>query len=404
MPDRAISDRVSDNKVPCGGVKTERMAVLDLGTNVFNLLVFDVVSDDTACAESGLTPGTIYSTISGTISGVTSGAPSCVSSGIPACSVRFIEASSSPSMIGTAGLSDGYIKPVAFGTATAALGELKTRIDAISRRCGCRIPVYAFATSAFRDAANGQLLAEHLRKETGITVDIIDGDDEARYIFEGVRISNPAVFGDLTVNKLIMDIGGGSVEFIITDGERLLWERSFPLGVARLRERFDYTDPVPDGVVSAVSEHLVRELSPLRDALKEYSPGILVGSSGSFNTFRDMIYLAKFVGKHFAEYGSEPLPEETEEFRKELHGRPSAPIVLPDFHTLYLRLLGSDREERLAMLGMSDVREKFIVLGAVITRTVLELSGIAKMWQSSYSLREGAASVLSRAALQGVSG
>lgn len=335
--------------------------MLDLGTNVFNLLVFDR-------SDRGL---------------------------------DFIEVSSSPSMIGAAGLADGYIKPSAFATASAALRELKARIDAISRECGCVIPVYAFATSAFRDAVNGPLLAEYLRRETGITVDIIGGDAEALYIFEGVRLSNPAVFGDTSVNKLIMDIGGGSVEFIITDGERLLWERSFPLGVARLRERFDYADPIPDGVVSAVTEHLTGELSPLREALEVHSPEILVGSSGSFNTFRDMIYLGRFVRKHLEESGRQPLPEEIGKFRQRLHGQSSAAIDFSDFNALYVRLLGSGREERLAMLGMSDVREKFIVLGAVITRTVLGISGIGKMWQSSYSLREGAASVLSGTVRQG---
>ncbi len=333
---------------------TNKFAILDLGTNVFNLLVSE-------CSGGGL---------------------------------RFVEVMKEPSMIGAAGLADGYIKPVAFERAAAALRKLKKRIDEYSAAEGVRLPVFAFATSAFRDAVNGMELAEYLRVETGIKVNVISGDEEARFVFAGVRLSNPLLFGDLSVNKLIMDIGGGSVEFIVTDGEKILWERSFPLGVARLRENFDYDDPMPDTVLGQVTEFINRELQPLWDILKIYSPRILIGSSGSYDTFRDMIYLKKFSDIARAGYGREASAGEVSAFLEKLRKRTSADIAFSDFDALYKVLLKSTGEERLAMPGMSKVREKFIVLGALISRIVIERSAVTEMWQSTYSLREGAATVL----------
>lgn len=335
-----------------------KFAVLDLGTNVFNLLIAENSSEG----------------------------------------LRFIEVVKEPSMIGAAGLADGNIKPVAFERAASALKKLRNRIDEYSMAEGTRLPVFAFATSAFRDATNGKELAEHLKAETDITVNIIGGDDEARFVFEGVRLSNPLVFKDLSVNKLIMDIGGGSVEFIITDGENILWEMSFPLGVARLREKFEYTDPIPDNILADVSTYIMLELRPLWDAIEEYSPRILVGSSGSFDTFRDMINLDKFSCAINEKEGRDATEDEIDTFRSKLRKRTSANISFSDFEALYSKLLKSTSAERMLMPGMSKVRERFIVLGAVISKIVIKKSAVEEIWQSTYSLREGAATVLYKSA------
>lgn len=327
---------------------------MDLGTNVFNLLVSEYTGGE----------------------------------------LRFVEVLKEPSMIGAAGLADGYIKPVAFGRAACALRKLKKRIDEYSAEEGGKLPVFAFATSAFRDALNGGELAEYLRAETGIEVNIISGDEEARFVFAGVRLSNPLIFNNLSVNKLIMDIGGGSVEFIVTDGASILWEKSFPLGVARLREKFAYADPIPDTVLRQATLFIDKELRPLWDALKVHSPSILVGSSGSYDTFRDMINLEKFSIAVRSGSGREATEDEVSSFREKLRKRASTEIGFQDFEALYSKLLKSTGEERLAMPGMSKVRERFIVLGALISKIVIEKSAVTGMWQSSYSLREGAATIL----------
>jgi exopolyphosphatase/guanosine-5'-triphosphate,3'-diphosphate pyrophosphatase len=86
--------------------------------------------------------------------------------------------------------------------------------------------MYAFGTSAFRNAVNGQDIAEQIKSLTGITVDIIQGDKEAEYIYYGVKSA-------LHMEKersLIIDIGGGSIEFIIGDNDTIFWKKSLEIG------------------------------------------------------------------------------------------------------------------------------------------------------------------------------
>ena len=100
--------------------------------------------------------------------------------------------------------------------------------------------VYAFATSAFRNAQNGEDLAALITEITGIEVPIISGAQEATYIYQGV---NHAL--DLSERtNLIMDIGGGSVEFIIANKNRIFWKRSYEIGAQRLWTKFMKNDPI----------------------------------------------------------------------------------------------------------------------------------------------------------------
>ena len=94
---------------------------------------------------------------------------------------------------------------------------------------------YAFATSAFRSTENGRKLRDLIEERTKINVEIIDGDREAQLIFQGV------VYSGLLDSSpaLIMDIGGGSTEFIIANNEQQLWKKSFQIGVSRVFNRFN---------------------------------------------------------------------------------------------------------------------------------------------------------------------
>mgnify|MGYP006303683067 FL=1 len=107
----------------------------------------------------------------------------------------------------------------------------------------------AYATSAIREARNGGQFIERVKREVGLRIRAISGKQEAELIYLGVR---RAV--DLTEPSLIVDIGGGSVEFIVYDGTTSVFATSLKLGAARMTERFVTEDPLSDEEITALRE------------------------------------------------------------------------------------------------------------------------------------------------------
>jgi len=98
--------------------------------------------------------------------------------------------------------------------------------------------IVAVATEATRAAANGAEFLDHVRREIGIGVRVIDGDEEAALTFRGLAATN-----DVSGRLVVADIGGGSTEVIVAAGGRLVGARSLPLGSGRLTERHVAADP-----------------------------------------------------------------------------------------------------------------------------------------------------------------
>src|SRR5574344_119212 len=302
-------------------LKSRRVAVLDLGTNVFNLLLAEF-------SEKG---------------------------------VRGIREFKYPGYIGAGGLGGGLISEHAFTTADKAFSEIFKVIG----ECGGVDEVIPYATSAIRDAKNGTDFVNYFNGRYGMDIRVIPGEREAELIFRGILLSlSKEVFNG--ANALMLDIGGGSNEFIITDGGKILWKMSFPIGMARMRERFNYTDPVPEAIIREFSNFSAEVLTPLWSAVEIYRPTVLIGSSGSFDTFKDLIFNCCYRDIPAVELPCDKLTE------------------------LGRKLLKSTSSDRLDMNGMSRIRVDYIVLAIVFTSLVLEKTGIRRIWQSSYSLKEGA--------------
>ena len=136
------------------------------------------------------------------------------------------------------------------------------------------------ATSAIRNAVKGEALVAAIAQQTGIAVRVISGDQEAEYIYYGVRSALP--LGRATA--LVMDIGGGSVEFILCNAEKIYWKRSFEIGAQRLLDRYMSTDPISPSAVRRLHDYLEETLIPLTNAVHQYQPVALVGASGAFET------------------------------------------------------------------------------------------------------------------------
>ena len=298
-----------------------RIAILDLGTNTFNLLI----------AEKG-------------------------KDGNPV----FIYSKELPVELGKGGIHKAHITPEATERAIKALHQHnKTMAEhGIKEQ-------YAFATSAVRGADNKKEFSDRIRIETGVEINILSGEDEAKWIYEGVK--HASVLGNHI--SVIMDIGGGSTEFIIADAKSILWKKSYPLGVTRLYEIFNRTDKLIEKQ-EEVKSHISTMLQDLFEAGKQHKPVELVGSSGSFESFAQIIQ---------ANIGGKPNPANGYDFPME------------EFEKLYHILMTSTLEERLKMRGLIQMRAPMFAYSGILTKTVLDALNIKKMKLSHYALKEGIA-------------
>lgn len=227
--------------------------------------------------------------------------------------------------------------------------------------------VFAFATSAIRSSVNGIDFVNDVLKQTEIQIEIISGDKEAELIYYGVKQCV-----DLSKGKsLIMDIGGGSTEFIIGDSHEIYWKHSYNIGAARLLQMFEPSNPITEDELKAIQSFLLKELKPLIQAVHLHKPEKLIGSSGSFDTFAEMIgYL--FYKKNIIK-GVKTYDFDFNEYKK-----------------LYEKILFSTEEQRKKMKGLVRMRVDMIVMAAICTTFVLEKTKIYQLSLSNFALKEGA--------------
>jgi exopolyphosphatase / guanosine-5'-triphosphate,3'-diphosphate pyrophosphatase len=300
----------------------KRIAVMDLGTNTFHLLITEV--------NDGIFPGNL-------------------------CKETI------PVKLGEGGINQGLINENAFYRGIKAM-ELFAAL--ISRYKATEVK--AVATAAIRTATNGQDFISEIKNRTGIEIQIIDGEKEASLIYAGVR---HAVRMD-NKTSLIMDIGGGSVEFILCNNSKIFWKRSFPLGAAKLMDQFHHSDPISQEDMDAITKHLDHTLAELFTECRIHNPERLIGSAGAFETF------AELVKRKFN-------PEEAE------RSRPSKEINTDQFEELGRILLASTHQQRSEMPGLIPLRVDMIIVATIITNYLISKLRIKSMMLSDYSLKEG---------------
>ena len=298
-----------------------RVAVMDLGTNVYNLLLANVKGGEW----------------------------------------QIINEVKIPVRMGDGGLRDGILAPQAFQVATDTLREFLKLLDT----WGGFDKIYAFATSAVRDAKNKNDFIVHIKRSTDIALEVISGNREAELICRGIQVGVP-----ISQPVLMLDIGGGSNEFMIADQHRIFWKHSFPLGMARLLELFSPSNPYTPDDVQRIESHIEANLGLLLDTLKSYKISTLVGSSGTFETYRALLNSGEIDGDTFYE------------------------IDMQAYRNLHECLLKSTTEERYKMKWMPPVRVDFIVPASIFTNWVFTKAHIKKVIQSTYSLKEGAMQVV----------
>ncbi len=218
----------------------------------------------------------------------------------------------------------------------------------------------AFGTAALRTASNGPLFIQQVLDITGIQVRLISGGREAELIHKGVIQAVPPS----AKRMLIMDIGGGSVEFIIAGQDGIFWAQSYPIGVALLYKRFHRHEPIRPEESDALRTYLREVLQPLKEALREYPAKTLVGASGTFDVLEQFL---------------------SEERAHPLH------TILPvsRFDPFHQQLLGMTRDERRALEGIPPERADMIIVALILIEVVLPMAGIQQIITSAYAMKEG---------------
>lgn len=221
--------------------------------------------------------------------------------------------------------------------------------------------IRAVATSGVRSASNGQNFIATVKKETGITIDIIDGEEEANLIYEGVKLSG-AIHG----KSLIMDIGGGSTEFIFCDENGFYWKKSFDIGAARLMQKFFKSDPINQEHQEQIKDHLKENLVELIAFGKAFGAVTLIGSAGAFETYAEVI---------------DPTIN--------IQQIAKAQIDIKAYHQLSKRLISSTHQERSQMPNLIPLRVDMIVMASLITDYVLAELNLQQITLSTYDLKMG---------------
>ncbi len=262
--------------------------------------------------------------------------------------------------IGQRGINHGVITDDAIDRALKTLTKFKEVIDEENVE-----QVFATATSAIRNARNGQELVTLIEKETAIKTRIISGIQEAEYIYFGVN--EALLIGSKPT--LIMDIGGGSIEFIIATSDKIYWRQSFEIGGQRMVEKFQKHDPMQAEDQKALLAYIESNLEELFKACETFAPKTLIGSSGTFDTLSDIYSLKAGIER----------PKEATEY----------PLTMEAFREIYLELIAKNKEERLAIPGMIALRVDMITVACELVNFVINKLALEHIRVSGYALKEG---------------
>lgn len=242
---------------------------------------------------------------------------------------------------------------------TGAVAEAAELVDKLG--CSEMIP---FATSAVRSATNSDEVLDHVQKQTGVRLEVLSGEEEARLTFLAVRRWYGWSAGRITN----FDIGGGSLELSTGTDEQPELARSLDLGAGRLTHQWFDTDPPERRRINALRDYIDAELvGPAKEFARYGEPGLAVGTSKTFRT------LARLTGA---------APSSAGPFVKRTLTAPG----LRQLIAFISRMTAADRAE---LEGISADRSHQIVAGALVAEASMRALGIEQMEICPWALREG---------------
>lgn len=300
-----------------------RVAVVDIGTNSTRLLVADV---DAASGQ-----------------------------------VRELMRRSEVTRLGDGVDSAGRLAPESEARVFARLAEFREAID----EQGCEANM-AVLTSAVRDAANGGEFARRVREDYGLDARVLSGEEEAQQTFLGA-MSGGAVTSEPTV---VIDIGGGSTEFIVGAGGTAGFHVSLPVGVVRMSERHVHSDPPESRQLQALASDvrgvLQRGLPPAER--EQVRRGIAVAGTATS---------AAAIAQELDPYDPERV-----------HGYT---LLLGTVELLLARLADMDEAGRRSVVGLHPDRAPTIVAGMILLEEAMRMFSLESVEVSEHDILYGGA-------------
>ncbi len=299
----------------------QHLAAIDMGTNSFHLVIVEILPDG---------------------------------------NVRILDREKENVRLGSGGKDMKNISPEAMERGIATLKHFAE----IARNY--KAPVRAVATSAVREALNQNDFVKKVRVRTGINVEVVSGFEEARLIYLGVLQALP-VYNRKT---LCVDIGGGSVEYLVGSRGETLYANSLKIGCIRLTERFFPKSVIKDKDLKACREHIVGFLSPVAREIKKRKYEMAVGSSGTIQNIANMIRALR----------GETIGMQVNNFS----------FTKDELNKVVKTILKARTDtQRIQIPGLDPKRVDIITAGALVLQETFELLKIKSMIVSEFALREG---------------
>jgi exopolyphosphatase/guanosine-5'-triphosphate,3'-diphosphate pyrophosphatase len=263
----------------------------------------------------------------------------------------------------------GRLAPEALARTMRVLAEYA---DHIGREKAAAVRIVA--TSATRDASNAAEFTQGVRDILGITPEVISGGEEARLSFTGATAELGGTgTGQFKSPYLVLDIGGGSTEFVLGGGARDaadITAISVDIGCVRLTERHLHGDPPTAAQIQAASDDIDRALERVAATVAVTGARTLVGVAGSVTTLTA-------IALDLAVYD----PARTH------HAR----LKYADVHRVTCELLGQSHDERARIPSLHPGRVDVIGAGALILDRVMDRFGFTEMVTSEHDILDGIA-------------
>lgn len=255
---------------------------------------------------------------------------------------------------------DGYITNEALERNLKALKEFSDKCN--EEKCE---KVYCMGTSALRDSKNGQDFINEAKKLTNIDVKIICGEEESNLGFMGVLEGTE---GDKKEDILVIDIGGGSTEFVVGNEEGIKFCKSENVGALRMTEKFITTDPISDEEFSSMTNFIEDTISSTINKIETMNISKLVGIGGAITSLSAM-------NQQLEVYSMEKVHNSV--------------VTKKDLEKILQNLKIMTLNDKKTLKGLQPKRADIITAGVKILHIVMEKLEIEKIMISEYDNLEG---------------
>lgn len=220
--------------------------------------------------------------------------------------------------------------------------------------------VSVIGTAALRTASNRQEFIEAAERIIGYPIKIIEGTQEAWYIYKGITMIPETNVG----THLIADIGGGSTEFILIENGEMIKAQSFKLGIGVLANLFHHNEPISKSSLTDMHIYIKETIAPFLSEVKNFEIQQLIGASGSFEILESLCGAT-------VNYGSYNY------------------IDLQSLYNVHDLIVNADLEQRLIIEKLPTERAKLSPVGLALMKSIVNIFNPAKIMVSSYAMKEG---------------